>query len=141
MKNRIVSGIGAVAAGLLISVGPQTIFPLDPPAADGTWMRCHWTGQAEIGVGLLIAALGALLLLSSKSETRLGLSAAVALAGVLAVLLPSALIGGCGMENMSCRNVAFPALYVVGGLTVAGFAFDTIFLFLSARGRKEGDRP
>ncbi len=138
MKNRIVSGAGAIVAGLLISVGPQTIFKLDPPMEDGTWMTCHWTGRAELGLGLLIAALGILLLLFSSAEARLGLSLAAVLAGVLAVLYPAVLIGGCGMENMRCRSVTFPALYIIGSLTMIGFALNSVYLALSVRNRKKG---
>ena len=138
MKNRIVSGAGAIAAGLLISIGPQTVFKLDPQMEDGGWMTCHWTGQAELGLGLLIAALGFLLLLVHSRETRLGLSLSAALAGILVVLYPTVLIGGCSMEDMRCRLITFPALIVIGGLTIAGFAFNSVYLFLSARSREGG---
>ncbi|MDR3164661.1 MAG: DUF4418 family protein [Synergistaceae bacterium] len=127
LKNRIISGVGAIIAGLLISLGPRFLFKLCPPMAGGRWMTCHWTGQGEIGVGALIAILGCLMIFFSDNKVRLGLSVAVFLSGILALLLP-VLIGGCVMETMSCRSVTFPALTVISILTVAGFAANAVYL-------------
>lgn len=139
MKNRLITGIGAILFGLLISIGPKTIFKVCAAKPDGTWMKCHWTVQADLGVGLLIAALGVLLLIFSSESTRLGLSIAIALAGILVLLFPTALIGGCSVATMNCQRITFPALELLGSLTVFGFTFNSIFLFLAARNRKEGN--
>ncbi len=136
MKNRLFSGIGAVLSGLLISIGPQSIFKPCEAKSDGSWMLCHWTAQAEIGVGLLIVVLGVLLLTFPSQQTRLGLSIAVALAGILAILFPAVLIGGCAMKTMLCQSVTFPALQVIGVLTVAGFTVNSVFLLLAGRAEK-----
>ncbi|MDR1956365.1 MAG: DUF4418 family protein [Treponema sp.] len=88
--------IAAIIFGLLIALGPQFLFkvcgPVSPMAAhDGggqTWMKCHWSAQAEIGVGFLLAALGIGLLLSASKDTRLGLTVGVFLSAVLALLIP-----------------------------------------------------
>ena len=129
MKNRVISGAGAIVAGLLISLGPQFLFKLCPPMEGGRWMKCHWTGQAEIGVGILAAILGCLMIFFPDNKVRLGLSIAVLFSGILALLLPTVLIGGCGMETMPCRSAAFPALTVISVLTVVGFAANTIYLY------------
>jgi hypothetical protein len=135
MKNRIITGVTAVLAGLLISLGPQTIFSLDAKMSSGSWMLCHWTGRAEIGAGLVIAVLGILLLIFSSREIRLGLSFGIAASDVLALLLPAVLIGGCGMPDMKCQSVTFPALYIITGLTLLGAVFNIIYLLLSISGR------
>ncbi len=137
MKNRIISGTGAVIAGLLVAIGPHTVFKVCEAMHDGGFMKCHWTAQAELGIGLLIAALGVFLLLSSSAQTRLGLSAAAALAGVLVILFPAVIIGGCGMSTMECQTTAFPALYLLGALIVVGFTFNAIYLLLTSRQRNE----
>jgi hypothetical protein len=95
----------------------------------GRWMKCHWTGQAEIGVGILVALLGGALIFFSDSKVRLGLSIAVILSGILTLLFPAMLIGGCAMETMNCRSVTFPALTVISVLTIAGFAANTVYLY------------
>jgi hypothetical protein len=133
MKNRVISGTGAIAAGLLIALGPQFLFKLCEPMGNGRWMKCHWTGQAEIGVGFFIAALGAGLLLFESGEIRLGLSLSLVLSGGLALSLPHALIGGCETAKMPCRAVTFPSLTVIGVLTIAGFAINSFYLYRKRR--------
>jgi hypothetical protein len=91
-------------------------------------MNCHWTAQAELGVGLMITALGILLLVFKSGKTRMGVSCAVFLSGVLVLAIPHVLIGGCEMESMACRIAAFPALTVLGVLTLAGSALEILYL-------------
>jgi hypothetical protein len=135
VKNRVISGAGAVITGLLIALGPQFLFKLCAPMMNGHWMECHWTGQAEIGVGLMIALLGLALLFFSDSGVRLGLSIAALLSGILALLFPAVLIGGCAMETMQCRSVTFPALTVISVLTIVGFAVNTVYLYRARKAK------
>jgi hypothetical protein len=137
MKDRIITGWCAMAAGLLIALGPRFLFPLCGPLDKGNWMKCHWTGQAELGAGFLLAALGVGMLLSASAEIRAGLNLAAALTGALALALPHLFIGGCANAAMPCRAVSFPSLTVISILTVAGFACNAGRL----RVRKRGDLP
>ncbi|MDR1616108.1 MAG: DUF4418 family protein [Syntrophomonadaceae bacterium] len=139
MKNRVFVGTGAIIGGLLVSLGPQFIFKLCPPTADGRFMRCHWTGQAEIGMGLLIVLLGLGLVLFPSYEIRLGLSISVILACIVALLFPSVLIGGCEAETMACRVVTFPALTVICILGIVGFVTNA--LYLCSGWQRKGRRP
>ncbi len=139
MKNRFITGIGAIISGLLISMGPKLIFKLCEADPDGSWAKCHWTGQAELGIGLFIIVLGLFLLIFSSKQTRLGLCIAIALAGILALLFPTVLIGGCAMKDMACQRVSFPALIIIGLITVIGFTYNTLFLLLSASNHQEGN--
>lgn len=129
MKNRLITGIGAVLFGLLVAIGPQVFFKLCEAKSDGTWMKCHWTGQVEIGVGLLIVILGISILLFSSLQVRLGLSIATFFSGILGFMVPTTLIGGCKMETMVCRAVTFPALTVIFALIIIGFAVNTYYLY------------
>jgi hypothetical protein len=137
MKNRIISGGGVIVLGLLIALGPQFLFKVCGPTAEGGFMRCHWSAQAEIGIGgPLIAGLGIALIIFADPRIRLGLTVGIFLSGVLALLIPHALIGGCAMHGMACRKVAFPAITVLGILLLIGTACNALYLAGFIRTRK-----
>jgi hypothetical protein len=134
MKNRLLSGIAVAVLGLLIALVPVYIFPtcskLIETTAGGTVpMKCFWSGRAEIGIGLLILCGGVLLAFFKSPFTRIGISLMTALAGVLGLLVPNLLIGGCGMPTMACRMSTFPALIVLSLLTVAACAANALYLW------------
>jgi hypothetical protein len=127
MKNRIASGAAAIVFGVLIALGPQFLFRVCPVMGD-TIMKCHWSAQAEIGVGGLIALLGVALIVFAHPGIRLGLTVGLFLSGVLALLVPHALIGGCAMHHMPCRKVTFPAITVISILLLIGSVLNTLYL-------------
>ncbi|SHI03137.1 protein of unknown function [Sporobacter termitidis DSM 10068] len=134
MKNRLLSGIAVAVFGLLLALVPVCIFPacakVIETAAGGTVpMKCFWSGQAEIGVGLLILCGGVLLIVFKSPLTRIGVSVMTALAGVLGLLVPTLLIGGCEMSTMACRMTTFPAAVVLSILTVAACAANAHYLW------------
>jgi hypothetical protein len=127
MKNRIVSGGAVTAFGLLIALGPQFLFKVCPPAGD-IFMKCYWSARAEIGIGALIAALGAALVIFASPKTRLGLSIGIFLSGIIALLIPHSLIGGCSMHSMACRKIAFPSITVIAIFVLITAALNTVYL-------------
>jgi len=155
MKKRII-GIVFIALGLLLALGPQFLFKVcpvngdmpammgdkpammgDKPAMMGDKpammggrqpMPCHWSAQAEIGVGAVIAALGIALIVFTCVKIRLGLVIGIFLSGINALLIPYALIGGCAMDNMPCRKIAFPAITVIGILLLVASGIYTAYL-------------
>jgi hypothetical protein len=128
MKNRIISGGAVIVFGLLIALGPQFLFKVCP-VVDGMYMKCHWSARAEIGIGgPLIAGLGIALIFFANPKIRLGLTIGIFLSGVLALLIPHALIGGCVMHTMPCRKVTFPAITVISILLLIAAALNTLYL-------------
>jgi hypothetical protein len=127
MKNRIVSGGAAIVFGLLIALGPQFLFPVCP-IAGSMIMKCHWSAQAEIGVGAVIAALGIALIFFTNPKIRLGLTIGIFLSAVLALLVPHVLIGGCDMHTMPCRKITFPSITIISILLLIGAALNTFYL-------------
>jgi len=111
MKKIIICGSIIIVLGLLIALGPQFLFKVCAHKED-SYPHCHWSAQAEIGIGLLIAALGACIIVFTDRKTHLGLLIGAFLASIIALAIPNMLIGGCGMMSMQCRKIAFPALAV-----------------------------
>ncbi len=77
-------------------------------------MRCHWTGRIELFLGISLAVLGLLKLISADSKYQLGLNAGIILNAAGVILTPTLLIGVCGMKSMHCAAVAKPTLIVLG---------------------------
>jgi len=111
MKKQIICGAAVIILGLLIALGPQFIFKVCKHGEDG-YPHCHWSAQAEIGIGFLIIALGACMIVFTDTKTHLGLVIGTFLASIIALAVPNFLIGGCGMMTMQCRKIGFPALTV-----------------------------
>jgi hypothetical protein len=127
MKNRIISGGAVIVSGLLIALGPQFLFKICPVMGDMI-MKCHWSAQAEIGVGAVIAALGIALIIFASPKTRLGLTIGIFLSAVLALLIPHVLIGGCVNHTMPCRKITFPAVTVISILLLITAALNVLYL-------------
>ena len=109
MKKSIIFGVVVIVPGLLIALGPQFLFKVCGHGEDG-FPHCHWSAQAEIGMGLLITALGFCFIIFAHPKIQLGLTIGVFLTSIIALSIPHALIGGCGSMAMACRRTAFPAI-------------------------------
>lgn len=161
MKSRIIIGAVIIVLGLLLAVGPQTIFPVcgvhgyadsamsmeddamghdamsDDGASEaghsgnGSKMKCYWTGQAEIGAGLVIAVIGIFLLIFKERNIRAGLSLSLVPLGIYALLIPNLLIGVCGSAHMECRTLALPAITIISA-AVSVVSAVNVFLLLKA---------
>jgi hypothetical protein len=110
MKKSVIFGAVVIASGLLIGLGPHFLFKVCEAGCCGN--LCNISAYAETGVGLFIIALGICLIVYPDPKTQLGLLIGVFLAGIVALAIPHALIGGCGGMTMDCRRVAFPALTI-----------------------------
>lgn len=90
-------------------------------------MKCHWTGRAELGLGLPIFAVGAMMLFSRRKEARRYLGITGTTLGVVAILLPTNLIGVCMNPDMPCVSTMQPALILMGALVI-GVSLVTVVL-------------
>jgi hypothetical protein len=153
MKKVIICGSIVIALGLLIALGPQFLFKvcdssmpvsasadLDDCCAEpeinsccgpeaSSLPICHWSARAEIGIGLLIAALGACMIVFIDPKTHLGLLIGAFLASIIALGIPHSLIGGCVTMTMRCRRIAFPALTIE---SVVLLVFSAVMITLIA---------
>jgi hypothetical protein len=127
-KVNIIIGAVVVVLGLLIALGPQFLFKVCAPHEEGGFSHCHWSAQAEIGMGFLIVALGGCMIALRDPKTQLGLAIAVFLASFVSLFIPHTLIGGCSMATMACHRVAFPALTVESVILLIVSAVYVVFL-------------
>jgi len=119
-------GIVAVVLGIIVAAGPHYIFPvcqyygmlLGTAAGTQVPMKCYWTAMAEVGLGALIVVTGMVLIVSKHAETRRALGFVLAALGVVVALVPTYLIGVCGMAEHPCRMATQPALILLGLVTI-----------------------
>ncbi len=152
MRNRLISGIALILLGVLLALGPQTIFPVCGVHKESTnsmqssiatqssesemssakmtsKMKCYWTARTEIGIGAMIAVIGVLLLLIGDSRIRIGLSIAALLNSFFSASIPTILIGVCGSKHMSCNKLALPAILILSSFTAVLLIINIIYLF------------
>lgn len=89
------------------------------PGGKSIPMRCLWTSRAEIGLGVLLLAVGGLLFISRKLEARRFLSILALLLGIFIILFPTEFIGVCLNPDMPCVVVMKPTLLLIGMVTGA----------------------
>lgn len=126
MKNRVIVSIIYIVLGILVALVPTVLFP----TCDATEMKmaCYYTKQAEVGLGVLVAVLGIVALLSKNADVRRGLSIAVLGIAGLVVAYPLYLTGLCKMSDMMCRLRTLPALILIS--VVIGVVAIINFLYL-----------
>lgn len=134
-KNNLV-GIGLLASGLFLSAGTAWLFPTCDPMENGSWMKCHWSGQATIGIGVVIAVLAVAYLLIASPSVRAGLSLAVTPIGLLNIAILNGLIGLCGHAEMQCRAVTQPAVTILSAAVILLGAANAAWILRTERRKK-----
>ena len=126
MKNRITIALLFILTGLLIALAPTVLFKVC--STEKMKMACYYTRGAEIGLGILIAALGAVYFFFENKGTRIGISIAQFLNAVLVLAYPLKLIGLCKNSEMDCRVKTLPALIVLAVILGGAAAANVIYL-------------
>mgnify|MGYP000867039537 FL=1 len=103
---------------LIFFVGIQTVFAPCEARPDGSWMTCHWAGQALIGIAAALLAIAVMHLVIPRAQVKLGLALAMIPISVLALVLPDHLIDLCMMETMHCHTVMQPAVTALSLLNI-----------------------
>lgn len=80
-------------------------------------MKCHWTAQGAIATGAPLALVGAMMVATKRKESRRILAVIGASLGVVAILLPTQLIGVC-QSGMPCHTTMQPSLVALGSLAI-----------------------
>lgn len=151
MKKDFVFGIIIIILGLLTAFGPMSLFKVcghghsmkessmekmtegmdegemtEASDSGNDYSTCHWTAQAELGVGIVITISGILLLILKTKERRSGLFIAILLNGIYALAIPTILIGVCNSTHMRCYTLTRPALVIIGVLVIITAAIRLI---------------
>lgn len=118
-----VLGIAGLILGLLIIATPSNLAPvcehgLELKSGMMTYMKCHWTGQAEKLLGFLVMVNSLIILLANNAEVKKGLSLMLGALGVAVLLVPKDyVIGICANPQMSC-NTTVSFLTIWAGLLI-----------------------
>jgi uncharacterized membrane protein HdeD (DUF308 family) len=119
----VVVGIMLIICALIISIVPQVTScqsqgqQITLQNGKTIPMKCYWTGQAELVDGILLLIVGILLIVSKRKETMMFLSIIGIALGIVAILLPTVLIGVCA-TLMICNTVMKMALLILGPLVI-----------------------
>lgn len=111
---------------LLYLSGILTFFAPCGPKEDGSWMTCHWAGQAALGTAAVLTVLSVVHILAKDRGIKLGLDVGILSAAALSALIPGRLIGLCMMPEMRCRQLTAPGVTVCSVLILAAAAADLI---------------
>ena len=130
-KNKI-TGIVIALLGLLTALIPTVIFKVCA-AMDGKFMKCHWTSQVEVALGIAVLALGLLIVLAKENAASSAYAVASAINGVMVILIPTAVIGVCGSADMPCHSGTKPALIIAGALIIVVALINTISYLASKK--------
>lgn len=130
-KNKI-TGIVIALLGLLTALIPTVIFKVCA-AMDGKFMKCHWTSQVEVALGISVLVLGLLIVLSKENAAASAYAVASAVNGVLVILIPTVVIGVCGSADMPCHSGTKPALIIAGALIAAAGLINAVSYLVSKK--------
>jgi len=130
-KSTRISAICLVVLGILIAVGPWTIFPVCNNGQ--STMICHYTAEAEIIIGSMVVLLAIPLLFIRKPESIMLAGLGEAGLGIWTILVTTSLFGLCGSQFMECRTVGGPMLMLWGAIV---FLISLIIIVKGWRGRK-----
>lgn len=124
MRKRVIYGIYFIIIGALLAVGPHTLFAVCEKGEK--IMKCWWSAQAEIPIGIILIVAGMAILAFKSVEIQFGITIMTTALGVSAILIPSVLIGGCMKNTMPCQSVTFPWIYIIGVITIVVSLFNCI---------------
>lgn len=127
MKKQYIFATIILILGILFILVPFNLGThVCPPKADGSFMKCHWMGEAVRMLGALVAALGILIAILNKMSRGLALSAA--LVGVCQICLQFFVIGTCKTAQMVCNVYTKPTVLLLSGILII---VSFIYIFIS----------
>ncbi len=125
--------IGLLILNALALIGIKTFFKPCGATDEGTYMACHWAGEAVFGTAIVATVLSVVLVCMRNADVKTGLLTAMIPVSVLSMVLPGGLIHLCMMPDMRCRATMRPCVI---GFSVVILVLTVVDLLLNVRGRK-----
>ena len=119
-----ISDIILLIASIIFFIGMLTFLRPCSAMEDGTWMTCHWAGQAIKGLAAVLVGISLIHGFVSNPHVKIGVSLAAIPVAVLTVLIPGGLIQMCMMNTMRCHAVMRPGATIFSVVTIAAAIFD-----------------
>lgn len=114
MKKDKIFGIVFAIIGVLIALGPKLLFPVCAGLKDdGTPMKCFYTSNVTLGLGLGIVMFGIMLCMMKEVSARIISTMGVVFMSVMTYLTTHVLIGVCKTATMPCKMLTLPALNIL----------------------------
>ncbi len=126
-KTFLVTDAVAALLSVVSLIGIFTVFAPCGPKEDGSWMVCHWAGNAVKGISLVLAVLSLIRLFIADEKIKIGLSLAVFAVTILETAVPGHLISLCMMKTMRCHTLTQPGVTVFSILIALTALADTIW--------------
>lgn len=126
MKNKITNILFYIIMGVLLASGPYTLFQVCDTSEK--IMKCWWSVRAETGIGALLIFSGILILVLKSKEALYAINLYNIVIGIVAIVIPNVLIGGCGKETMPCRSLTFPSIYIISAVVILFSIGNVIYL-------------
>ncbi len=126
-KTNLIFAILLILLGTLTAIAPFTFAHVCERGEK--IMKCFWTARIELFLGIAIAVLAIIKLFSNNNLLQLGINAGIFLNSIAVILVPTVLIGVCGMNKMHCVAVTKPTLIVFGILILTLTLIQSILLW------------
>lgn len=111
---------------VIFLIGILTVFKTCGPKEDGSYMTCHWAGNAITGLAAVLTVI-AVLHLFVKSQAKIGMDLAIIPTAFFTAILPKNVIGLCMMDNMQCQSLTRPAT-ILFSILIIGIAILDLLL-------------
>ena len=125
-KNIGIIDIILVIVEVLFLTGVLTVFKACGPKDDGSWMTCHWAGQAAIGVAVVLLIIAIVHMIVPAAKVKLGLALAIIPVSILVAVIPGCLINLCMMDTMRCHTVMRPFIIIMSVITIILSVIDIL---------------
>ena len=114
MTKKICS-LGNILMGIILMIGPWFIFGVC--STEEKVMKCFWSCKALFVLGILALLIGILVIIAKNKSIINEIIMSMGIS-IMAILVPSVIIGGCAKSTMHCNTITFPVVYVIAVVNI-----------------------